>query len=1595
MNESDTSEFEAVAVVGMAGRFPGAGSVEDFWRNQLAAVDGISFLSAEELAAAGVPAEVAARPDYVPARGVLDGPELFDADLFGFSPREAEIMDPQIRVFLECAWQACEDAGYDIRNYGGRAGIYAGCGMSSYLLSNLMTRPDLEATVGMLQSRLGNSQDFLTTWTAYKLNLQGPCVTVQTACSTSLTAVHFAFQGLLDGECDLALAGGVSIQFPQRTGYLFQEGGVVSPDGRCRAFDAEAKGAVPGSGAGVVVLRRLRDALADGDTIHAVIRAVAVNNDGAVRAGFTAPGVEGQLKVVAEALSLSGVPAETVGYIEAHGSGTPLGDPIEVEALTRAFRHFTAERGFCALGSVKTSVGHLDAAAGVTGLIRAVCAVRDGKLPPSLHFATPNPKIDFAASPFYVSRAAADWPSRPGVPRRAGVSSLGIGGTNVHTVLEEPPAPRPGSPSRPWQQLLLSARSPEALETARANLAAHLRSGHLSDRGAEDDLADVAFTLKVGRHPFRHRLAVLFRDRGDALEVLEGGAPQRLLRGGTGAPQGKAGFALLLPGVGDHFPGMGAELYRGEPAFREAVDRCAGLLAPRLGTDIRQELWPAGTAATDGAASLAPEEIRTDLRRLLAPEPEDEASRRLQETWLAQPAVFVVEYALAQLLAEWGLRPQALLGYSVGELTAACLAGVFSLEDALELVAERALLIHQLPAGALLAVPLPLAETRRRLAETGNAELALSAANGPALSVVGGPEPAVAAFAARLEAEGVACRRVRTTHAFHTPMMEPARVALTHCAARLARRAPEIPFLSNVTGTWIRDDEATDPAYWGRHLVSTVRFAEGLEQLLSRGDLALFETGPGQTLASLARQHEACGRDALVVSALADSRDGRSELASLLTATGRLWLAGVPADWQGFYRHEERRRVPLPTYPFERRRFWIEPGTGTPVSSDSMGPFGPNGGQRTGKSSDVAEWLQVQGWRRGEPRHWPDEAEAGDAGPWLVFLDGEGLGLALCEQLELAGHRVERVVAGTELVLPSMPGAPYAIDPGRREDYSALLQALERQGALPRRIVHLWNVTPETAWEPRSLAAASDGLAMLSYHGLLFVAQALGERRLEGTVEIDVVSNQVQEVTGTEPLCPPKALLLGACQVISQEIPMLRCRSIDVELGRPADRASLATRLAAELAAGFMPGSGETVVALRGRHRWLRTLEHLRMQPAPAPACLRQGGVYLITAGAGADGLALARYLAEAAAARLALVVPPGTGADPAASPPLAELRRLAADLLLIEADAGEPAALVAAVEEARRRFGGLDGVVHNAVRPAAGLVQFKTPGGSAPVLAPKVAGTLALAAALEESGADFLVLFSGTTALLGGVGQVDAAAANSFVDAFARSRAGAPGPWTVAMGWDTFRWALSDPAQTAGLSRDFLHQLEVGLEAFGIEAGELVEAFRRVLALRLPQVYVSGRPLAEVLVGQDELHGGGLLEMASGQPAEHHPRPELATPYRPPGTPTEEALLDLWRDAFGFDLGVDDSFFELEGSSLLAIQLLTRMRSTFRVDLPIGALFEHPTVAQLAARVDELGGAVPKAEELAELDALLAEIENLSNEDAEQLLEMERRALG
>ncbi|MDB6125044.1 MAG: Amino acid adenylation domain protein [Pedosphaera sp.] len=889
MNSRESSSFrEEVAIVGMAGRFPGAANVDQFWQNLCQGIESVRTFTPAELAGAGTNPGVLNDPNYVNAGVVLEEADSFDANFFGYHPREVEVMDPQHRVFLECAWSALEHAGYDPETYNGLIGVYGGVARNNYLLNNLAPNPGLLERLGAHQTIISNDKDFPATRVAFKLNLRGPSLNVQTACSSSGVAIHLACQSLLTGECDMALAGGARIRVPMMAGYFYEEGGIQSPDGHCRAFDAQARGTVLGSGVAMLVLKRLSDALSDGDCIHAVIKATAINNDGAAKVGFTAPSVEGQARVIAEAQAMAGTPPETISYIEAHGTGTSLGDPIEIAALTRAFSQGTQKKRFCAVGSVKTNIGHLDAGAGAAGVIKTVLALKHGKLPASLNFEKPNPQIDFENSPFYVNSNLAEW-KRESTPRRAGVSSFGLGGTNAHIILEEAPEVEPSSASRSQQLIVLSAKSISALDQATANLAAHL------ENNPQANLADVAYTLQTGRRGFGHRRVVICQDVRDAASVLRSRDPQRVF---SRQPQAaKPKLIFMFPGQGAQQVNMGLELYQSEPTFRQHIDKCAQLLKPHLRMDLREVLYPKEAQV-------------------------EEARHRLRQTLLAQTSLFVVAYAMAQQWLDWGVEPEAMIGHSVGEYVAACLAGVLSVEDILGLLAMRGHLMQDLPEGGMLAVSLPDSEAKKFLGP----ELSLAAVNSPTSCVISGPREAVARLEQQLGERKIAHRQLQTSHAFHSAMVDPILEPFTQQLGRVKLNPPRIPFISSPTGTWITSAQATDPVYWARHMRETVRFADGLGEVLKVPDCVLLEVGPGNVLSALAKHPSNKHKVRAVVPSLGWPQSvGTGEPASLLSALGQLWLEHIPVNWTGFYAREKRQRVGLPSYPFERKRYWIDP----------------------------------------------------------------------------------------------------------------------------------------------------------------------------------------------------------------------------------------------------------------------------------------------------------------------------------------------------------------------------------------------------------------------------------------------------------------------------------------------------------------------------------------------------------------------------------------------------------------------------------------------------------------------------------------------
>ncbi len=1506
----ETTDSLDVAIVGMAGRFPGARNLDAFWENLRDGVESISFFTEADVEATGMEPALARDPNYVKAGGVLDGAELFDASFFDFYPREAALTDPQHRIFLECAWEALEYAGYNPDAYEGLIGVYAGTSINTYLLFNLFSNPDLTGVTEIYQLAIGNDKDFLPTRVSYKLNLRGPSVNIQTACSTSLVATHLACQDLLSYQCDMALAGGVSIRLPQKRGYLYQEGGIASPDGHCRAFDAEAQGTIGGNGVGIVVLKRLEDALADGDTIHAVIRGSAINNDGALKVGYTAPSVDGQAEVIAAAQLIARVDPETITYIEAHGTGTSLGDPIEIAALNQVFRASTQARQFCAIGSVKPNIGHLDAGAGVASLIKTVLALKHKQIPPSINFERPNPQINFERSPFYVNAKLSDWETG-GMPRRAGVSSFGIGGTNAHVVVEEAPLREPSGPSRPWHLLTLSARTPSALGVVTANLAEHLR------QCPDLNLADVAYTYHVGRKAFEHRRAVVCREMEDGVSALEDLDPGRVLTGPEESE--KRSVVFMFAGQGAQYANMALGLYQHEGVFREDLDRCAEILEPLIDLDLRKLIYP-----SEGE--------------------EEAANEQLRQTAFTQAALFVIEHALAKLWMSWGIEPEAMIGHSSGEYVAACLAGVFSLEEALALMVVRGQMMQSMPGGAMVSVSLTEQEIEPYL----NDDLSVGVLNAPGISTVSGTYEAVDALEAELDDDGVAYRRLHTSHAFHSPMMDPILGAFAERVAQCAPQAPEVPFISNVTGTWITPDEATDPDYWALHLRRTVRFAAGVSQLLREPDWVLLEVGPGRTLSSLAQRNPGHTPDRVILSSVRHPKTQQADEVFILRTLGELWLAGVHVDWRGFHAGERRHRLPLPTYPFDRQRYWVEPGE--PVAISDGRP------KDLEKNPEVADWFYVPSWKRSDLPFAPTtEVLESLQQRWLILSDGDGLGEQLSERLRELGQDIFQVATGTQF--RRIDDRAFVLSPAELSDYQALFNELSERGAVPDHVVHLLNVTLDVETAERSQGCGA--------YSLLFLAQALWESGSTPSPQISVVSTNVQEVTGSEILQPMKATLLGPAKVMAQEYPGIFCRTVDVDtLGQGTEQAQ---GLVDHLIAEVVVAPSDTEIAYRGRHRWVRTFEPVGWDGAQiAKPALREGGVYLVTGGLGRIGLLLAEYLARTAQARLVLV---GRSAFPAKdewqhwlkthnedngiSEKIRRLQAIEAQggiVMVAQADVADLQQMRTVIDRTHGEFGPLNGAIH-----AAGLV------GEAAVTAiqetdfavlqrqfqAKVYGLRVLEEVLEEEPLDFCLLQSSLSTVLGGLGFAAYAAANAYMDAFAHKKNQADAPAWVSVNWDGWRFD-DEPRRAAGL--------EVAELAITPEEG--VEAFQRVLRLKgVPQITVSTGDLQarieKWIPSEAEEKAAQPEEKPIGGP--RFPRPQLRTAYVAPRSDVEEAITELWQEVLGLEqVGVHDDFFELGGHSLLATQIISRLRDTYQVELPLRRIFENPTVSGLADIIDE-----------------------------------------
>ncbi len=1474
----------ALAVIAMAGRFPGGGGLGDFWSLLEQGRSAVRRLSDQELREAGVDAALLTNPSYVKCCVPLEGADLFDAAFFGYSPRQAASIDPQQRLFLECAWEALERAGYGSIAPGVTAGVFGGSGNNGYLMRSLLE--DRRTDPGNFhQSVVDADKDFMTGRVAYKLGLTGPAITVQTGCSTSLVAVHLASQSLLSYECDVALAGGASVELPPHTGYLHVEGSIHSRDGACRAFEADASGSIRGNAAGVVVLRRLADAEADGDPVLAIIRSTVVNNDGSRKVGFTAPGLDSQVRLLRTGLDLAGLSPADIDFLESHGTGTALGDSIELTALQEVYSSRRARRKPCVLGSVKTNIGHTDTAAGIAGLMKTVLSLQHKAYVPNVGFRRPNAMLGSQESVFRICSTLEPWPVEAGRPRRAAVSSFGVGGTNAHVILEEvAEAPRE-STDQQAQLLPISARTRQALEHCCGNLAAHLDTHDLP-------VPDVAFTLQVGRRTFDHRRFVVGSDRKEIVAALRTPANRQH----TATESSRRPVILLFPGQGAQHLGMIADVYATDRELARDVDLCAEKVLELNSQDLRQVLCRrSATAELD-----------------------------VNDTSITQPALFVAEYCLARFWMRQGLTPAAVLGHSVGEYAAACIAGVLGFDDALRLVAHRARVSHDLPDGVMVAINLPEGEVEGLLTPS----VQIAAVNASRQCSVSGVARAMQEFMAKLDERGIDYQRLAVAKPFHTEAAAPLAEGMLGLARQLPLSVPRTPWVSSVTGARMSDAQSRDPEYWARHVLKPVRFAAALRALSAWENCVLLEVGPGRVLTGLARRE--LGSPSLFLSLPVNERAARADL---LATLGEMWLAGASVDFAAQPRRG-RRRVELPPHPLERSSFL----KGSGIAGE------PQPERASNARLAPERWFSLPSWQRSL---FPTAASYdAAAGAWLLLTDREDFADSLARRLRGAGQDVICLRPGTRFAIHSRDEYELSLD--APEHFDEVFTRLDVEGRRIGRIVHCSTLSgsqDESFREGMPLPASALSLAQ--------IARVTSVRRRTQPLSLLVITNRLHDVSGYEHPYPKKAVLPAFCRCIAQELPNTRC--IVVDLPPPVEGQGFATqyeryesRLLAELESG-----GDPTVAYRQDWRLVQTYSAVELATGgPELRRFRRGGLYVITGGLGQLGLALGGRLAREYQAKLLLITrgtfpepntwksitESGSSSDTARSRArqLLQMEASGSQVMVAVADVGDAGALAQVLADAEHRFGPVRGLFHLAADLTHGsrhrrMAELDGTDLEAQVR-PKSVGLQALLAALGSRPIDFGVAFSSSAAVLGGVGFGAYAAANAVMDSMICARAdGRLGPW-MSLNWDG--WMASGSAADP--------------YAIGFEEG--LDALWRVCHFSsAPQLVISATPLEPRLDRWVRMKRAAQPQRP--MPVAKLPADEDAIAKVLPRTGLERQIAEIWQELLGIEtVGVTENFLNLGGDSLIGVRVISRIREAFRVNLtPKLLLGQNSTVEELS----------------------------------------------
>jgi iturin family lipopeptide synthetase A len=1483
-----------IAIIGMAGQFPGADNVRQFWENLKNGVESISVLTDDELLSEEVPELHLKDPAYVKANAYLRNKEFFDADFFGYLPAEARLMDPQIRIFHQTCWSALEDAGYGVRQPSEKIGLFAGGPCNNNWMNFAMIANNDNLVDAFTASHL-RDVTYLCAKVSYALNLQGPSVFMNTACSTSLVAVQKACMSLLLRECTMALAGGVRVNNFSKRGYHYLQGMINSPDGHCRTFDINANGTVGGEGVGIVVLKRLEDALKDNDNIFAVIKGSAINNDGNQKISFTAPSIDGQSKTIMKAMRMARVEPESISYVEAHGTATKLGDPIEIEALNLAFGQSTEK--YCAIGSVKTNIGHVDTAAGVAGLIKTAMALHEKKIPASLYFIEPNPKINFNNSPFYVNTQLTEWVTTK-YPRRAGVSSFGIGGTNAHVILEEAPQmPDRILSERNCRMLLLSAKTPTALNQNISQLRDHLQQNE------NLNLADVAYTLHVGRAPFKYRKAVICENLTDAIQTLGGSVSDTVE-----VPEGMDNFiAFMFTGQGSQYTGMCADLYEHEPLFRENVDNCFAIVKARTGKNIREGLFAHGD--TGHIADI-------------------------NQTQFTQPALFIVEYAIAQLLISCGVKPNVMIGHSIGEYVAACISGVLSLEDALFVVTKRAELMQRMPGGDMVGVSASVEKVTELVQR--HSRVSLAAINSSEQSVVSGQSDAVENFMLDAGAAGIDCKKLHTSHAFHSYMMDE---ILQEFKAILSsvQFTPEqsVPFVSNLTGQLISNAQAADPDYWVSHLRNTVRFAEGLDMILANKKTLLIEVGPGTVLSSFARSNKNFGEGHRLVSTIRHKNEVVNDTKKLLTAIGKLWANGCQINGRALFSGEEPRKISLPAYAFDRIKY--------PVNVDSY--------------KMISDMISAPGFKaKPNPRDWfyehawelrdlvnPDAPVSQKLN--VIFHDSCGAAASIKVGLEMRAQKIINIYQGH--AFSKLSENSFEINPRQYGDFIKLADAAGLYGEM--RIIFAWGIDHGDA---QMTVDKIPNFLDIGYYSLLNIAKAIvhsGKER--NNVDLVSITTQAYKVFQQDLINAAKATTIGALKIISKEHPRIKCRNIDLHLFELNNNSEA-------LIDDLLSESGPTCIAYRGQGRYVQTLRNVKLKNTALNNPFISGAAYLLTGGAGAMALSFVRHISKDVAGITFVLI--GRKPLPAKSTwkkwlidnePKHEFFKIIEQFVEIEnnygailhyfsVDVSDKEQLEGVITYTQENVGKIRGVIHAAGVPDyAGVIYRRTRQQDFDLFNAKIAGTILLDALLPLSSLDFFILCSSASTIYRPFGQAGYVAANLFLEAYAKNKYRETNCKVISIGWNAWKEAgmAVDAAERKGSK---------GVFADALTAAEGYAVLLHAIQNASPAVIISNQDIVRIFESADD---------ASPSEEDNSVHPARVPEAVDNGT-VDLVLVNMWQNYFGKSLiTVDSDFFELGGDSLKALTIIGYIHKTFGVQVPISEFFQRPTIGKLSEYITPL----------------------------------------